>query len=82
MNSRDAPTVCWTGADKEWQTPNFIMERPFVPTDTAQWLVDRDITIFATDLIGMDDPHQWWWPLHGGARHARRLRYRLRCGAT
>jgi arylformamidase len=57
-------TICWTGVDKDWQKPGFIMERPFVPTDTAQWLVDRDITIFATDLIGMDDPHQWWWPTH------------------
>jgi kynurenine formamidase len=34
------------------------------PTDTAQWLVERGITLFATDLIGMDDPHEWWWPTH------------------
>jgi arylformamidase len=57
-------TICWTGVDKDWGTPNFAMVRPYVPTDTAQWLVDRKITIFCTDLIGMDDPDEWWWPTH------------------
>jgi arylformamidase len=27
-------------------------------------LVDRKITLFATDLIGIDDPDEWWWPTH------------------
>ena len=44
--------------------PGYTTERPFVPTDTASWLVERDITLFATDLIGMDDPAEWWWPTH------------------
>lgn len=26
--------------------------------------MDRGITLFATDLIGMDDPTEWWWPSH------------------
>jgi kynurenine formamidase len=57
-------TVCWTGIDKAWGTPNFTVERPYVPTETAQWLVERKITLFCTDLIGMDDPDEWWWPTH------------------
>ena len=57
-------TICWTGVDKDWGKPGFAMDRPFVPTDAAQWLVDRQITIFCTDLIGMDDPSEWWWPTH------------------
>ena len=57
-------TMCWTGVDKEWQKPGFVTNRPYVPTDAAQWLVDREITLFATDLIGMDDPGEWWWPTH------------------
>ena len=56
--------VAWTGADKVWGTPGFATERPFVPTESAQWLVDRGISLFATDLIGMDDPAEWWWPTH------------------
>jgi len=57
-------TICWTGADKDWGQPGFAKNRPYVPTDTAQWLVDRKITLFCTDLIGMDDPGEWWWPTH------------------
>ena len=40
------------------------MERPFVPTETATWLVEQEIALFGTDLIGMDDPAEWWWPTH------------------
>ena len=35
-----------------------------MPPDTAQWLVERQITLFCTDLVGMDDPDEWWWPTH------------------
>jgi len=56
--------IAWTGVDKDWCTPGFITERPFIPVDTAQWMVDRQITLFGTDLIGMDDPDEWWWPTH------------------
>jgi kynurenine formamidase len=33
-----------------------------VPVPAAEWLVERGITLFATDLIGMDDSDEWWWP--------------------
>ena len=56
--------TCWTGRDKTWGQGNWTKERPFVPTDAAQWLVDQGITLFVTDLIGMDDPAEWWWPTH------------------
>ena len=35
-----------------------------MPADAAQWLVERGIPLFCTDLIGMDDPDEWWWPTH------------------
>jgi arylformamidase len=57
-------TVCWTGQDRRWGEGDWIKNRPYVPTDTARWLVDRGMTMFATDLIGMDDPTEWWWPTH------------------
>lgn len=58
-------TMCWAGVDDDWGKPGFTRERPYIPTETAQWLVDRKITLFCTDLIGMDDPSEWWWPTHG-----------------
>jgi len=60
----DVATVCWTGADKWWGGPEMSRNRPHVPTSTAQWLVDRGMTMFATDMIGMDDPAEWWDPTH------------------
>lgn len=57
-------TICWTGVDEDWGKPGFAVNRPYVPTDTAQWLVDHGITLFCTDLIGMDDPSEWWSPTH------------------
>lgn len=56
--------TCWTGVDKDWGKGDWVTNRPYVPTDTAQWLVERGITLFATDMIGMDDPAEWWWPTH------------------
>ncbi len=53
--------VAWTGVDKNWAKPGFIKERS---SAAAKWLVERGITLFATDLIGMDDPEEWWWPTH------------------
>jgi len=55
---------CWTGVDRNWGKPNWMMERPYIPVPTAEWLVERRITLFATDLMGMDDPKEWWWPTH------------------
>jgi arylformamidase len=56
--------LVWTGVDRNWAKPGFAIERPFVPVATAEWLVERQITLFGTDLIGMDDPDEWWWPTH------------------
>ena len=39
--------VCWTGCDKEWGSPGWVKNRPFVPTDSAQWLVDRKVSRFS-----------------------------------
>ncbi|WP_260923606.1 cyclase family protein [Novosphingobium sp. 9] len=60
----DVACVCWTGVDKVWGQADMGRNRPHVPTETAQWLVDRGMTMFATDLIGMDDPEEWWDPTH------------------
>ncbi len=60
----ESACIVWTGTDRDWGKEGFTMNRPFVPTDVAQWLVDRGIVLFCTDLIGMDDPAEWWWPTH------------------
>jgi arylformamidase len=57
-------TICWTGVDKDWQKPGFLTDRPFVPEDSARWLLDRKISLFATDLIWIDDPDAKWYPTH------------------
>jgi arylformamidase len=57
-------TICWTGTDRHWGQPGWTANRPHIPTDTAQWLVEQGMTLFATDMIGMDDPAEWWWPTH------------------
>jgi arylformamidase len=62
--SGDSATICWTGADRDWGKPEFHMLRPYVAVEAAQWLADRGMTLFCTDLIGMDDPTEWWWPTH------------------
>ena len=62
--SAGTATVCWTGQDKRWGNGDWVRNRPYVPTGAAQWLVDQGMTMFATDLIGMDDPAEWWWPTH------------------
>lgn len=56
--------VCWTGTDVLWGTPGWTTNRPHVPTAVAQWLIDQGMPLFATDMIGMDDPAEWWWPTH------------------
>ncbi len=55
--------VC-TGADKYWGEPDFASHRPYLPEQSAQWVVDQQVSLFGTDLIGMDDPDAWWWPSH------------------
>ncbi len=56
--------VAWTGVDRVWGTPGFQQERPYIPVESAEWFADRGMTLFATDLIGVDDPSEWWWPTH------------------
>jgi len=59
-----AATIVWTGADAYWGEDGYDTHRPYLPTATASWLVDHGISLFCTDLIGMDDPAEWWWPTH------------------
>lgn len=59
-----AATIVWTGADSYWGEADYDTHRQYIPVPTAQWLVDRGISLFCTDLIGMDDPSEWWWPTH------------------
>ena len=56
--------ICWTGVDKFWGRPDMNRLRPYVPAETALWMVDRKVSLFATDLIGMDNPEEWWEPTH------------------
>ena len=56
--------LVWAGVEDDWGKPGFTLQRPYVPTETANWLVEQDIALFGTDLIGMDDPTEWWWPTH------------------
>jgi arylformamidase len=56
--------IVWTGADAYWGKEDYATHRPYLPTSTANWLVDRKISLFCTDLVGMDDPAEWWCPTH------------------
>jgi arylformamidase len=56
--------IFWTGRDKDWGREGFKTERPYIPAETAQWLVDQRVTLFGTDLIGLDNPDEWWEPTH------------------
>jgi kynurenine formamidase len=56
--------LAWTGQDQRWGAPDFTTERPYLPTESAEWLVAQGIGLFGTDLIGVDDPAEWWWPTH------------------
>lgn len=60
----DRAVVCWTGVDAVWGTKGFNRKRPYLPYETAKWLLDRGMKLFATDLIGMDNPDEWWDPVH------------------
>ncbi|SOD70357.1 kynurenine formamidase [Jatrophihabitans sp. GAS493] len=53
-----------TGQDVNWGSENFFTERPHVTSDGAQWLVDKGIGLFCTDLIAIDNPQEWWEPTH------------------
>jgi arylformamidase len=53
-----------TGQDVNWGTDDFFTERPYVTGEAAQWLVDKGISLFCTDLIAIDNPEEWWEPTH------------------
>ncbi|HEX3621237.1 MAG TPA: cyclase family protein [Acidimicrobiales bacterium] len=53
-----------TGQDVRWGTPDFFTERPYITSEAAQWLVDKGVTLFGTDLIAIDNPAEWWEPTH------------------
>ena len=57
-------TICWTGVDKVWGQKNMNRIRPHIPAESAQWMVEKKVTLFATDLIGMDHPDEWHDPTH------------------
>ena len=46
--------IAWTGADRVWAQEGFATDRPYIPVETGQWLIDQKVDLFATDLIGMD----------------------------
>jgi len=46
--------MAWTGQDRNWGKPGFAKERPYVDRQTALWLVDQGISLFGSDLIGID----------------------------
>lgn len=56
--------IARTGQDARWGTPDFFTERPYITSDAAKWLVDQAVTLFATDLIAIDNPEEWWEPTH------------------
>lgn len=56
--------ICWTGVDKVWGREDMNLIRPHIPAESALWLVQRKISLFATDLIGLDNPDEWWDPTH------------------
>lgn len=59
--------VAWTGfetGEQVWAKKGFERERTYFPVESAEWIADRGTTLFVTDLIGMDDPDEWWWPTH------------------
>jgi kynurenine formamidase len=72
--------IARTGAEKVWAQGEFWAERPYIPVETGQWLIDKKIDLFATDLIGMDitevklppdaspadreEAEGFWWPFH------------------
>jgi kynurenine formamidase len=56
--------IAYTGQDIHWGTEGFTTERPFVTAEGALWLVKQGVTLFGTDLIGIDNPEEWWDPTH------------------
>jgi arylformamidase len=64
INGPGTIVIAYTGQDVHWGEDGFTVNRPFVTEDGALWLVERGITLFGTDLIGIDNPAEWWDPTH------------------
>ncbi|HWE66253.1 MAG TPA: cyclase family protein [Acidimicrobiales bacterium] len=61
--------IAYTGQDVNWGTDGFFTERPYVTAEGALFLVDQGVTLFGTDLIGIDNPEEWWDPTHAAFLH-------------
>ncbi len=53
-----------TGQHKHWGIGDFRTARPYITGEGGQWMVDQGVTLFGTDLIGIDDPDEMWNPTH------------------
>jgi arylformamidase len=56
--------IAYTGQDVNWGVEGFKTERPYVTAEGALFLVDQGVTFFGTDLIGIDNPDEYWDPTH------------------
>lgn len=56
--------VVWAGTSADWGKEGFETERPYLPVETAEWLIEQGVECIATDIIGIDDPDAWWCPTH------------------
>jgi arylformamidase len=61
--------IAYTGQDVNWGNDGFFTERPYVTAEGALFLVNRGVTLFGTDLIGIDNPEEWWDPTHAAFLH-------------
>jgi kynurenine formamidase len=53
-----------TGVYKNYGVGDFRTGRPYITGEGGQWMVDQGVTIFGTDLIGIDNPEEMWNPTH------------------
>jgi arylformamidase len=61
--------IAYTGQDANWGNDGFFTERPYVTAEGALFLVNHGVTLFGTDLIGIDNPEEWWDPTHAAFLH-------------
>ena len=62
--------IAWAGTCEDWGQEGFETKRPYIPTETAKWLIEQGVEVLATDIIGIDDPEEWWWPTHATFQRA------------
>jgi arylformamidase len=53
-----------TGSYKNYGVGDFRTARPYITAEGGKWIVDQGTTVFATDLIGIDNPAEMWNPTH------------------